>query len=112
MGQQLKKIVKRRRRADYIKRKADQAKLGGSVKSPAVKKADSAKKTAAKKTVAKKAPAKKVAKKSPELEEAQVAAAAPESTEPESAAPVEHVAEKTVEAIEETEAAAPQAEEA
>jgi hypothetical protein len=99
MGQQLKKIVKRRRRADYIKRKADQAKLGGSVKSPAVKKADSAKKTAAKKAVAKKAPAKKVAKKSPDSEEVQIPA-------------VEQVAEKTVEAIEETEAAAPQAEEA
>ena len=102
MGQQLKKIVKRRRRADYIKRKADQAKLGGSVKSHAVKKADSAKKTTAKKAVAKKAPAKKVAKKSPELEEAQIAAAAPESTEA-----VEPVAEKVVEA----EAAAPQADE-
>ncbi len=76
MGQQLKKIVKRRRRADYIKRKAEQAKLGGSVKSPAVKKADTAKKTAAKKAVAKKAPAKKVAKKSPELEEAHAADAA------------------------------------
>ena len=102
MGQQSKKIIKRRRRADYLKRKAVSAKLGGLVKKPAVKKAD----------VAKKAPAKKVAKKSPELEEAQVAAAAPESTEPESAAAVEHVAEKTVEVLEETAAAAPQADEA
>jgi len=111
MGQQSKKIIKRRRRADYLKRKAETAKLGGLVKKPASKKADVAKKAPAKKVAAKKAPAKKVAKKSPELEEAQVAAAAPESTEPESAAAVEHVAEKTVEAIEENEAAAPQADE-
>ena len=94
MGQQLKKIVKRRRRADYIKRKAEQEKLGGTVKSPAVKKADTAKKAVGKKAVAKKAPAKKVAKKSPELEEAHVDAA------------VEHAAEVT-----ETEAAAPPADE-
>ena len=78
MGQQSKKIIKRRRRADYLKRKADQAKLGGLVKRPAVKKADVAKKAPAKKAAAKKAPAKKVAKKSPELEEA---AAAPEAVE-------------------------------
>lgn len=63
MGQQSKKIIKRRRRADYLKRKAAQAKLGGIVKSPAVKKAVSAKKAPAKKATAKKAPAKKVAKK-------------------------------------------------
>ena len=44
MGQQSKKIIKRRRRADYLKRKADAAKLGGIVKKPAVKKADVAKK--------------------------------------------------------------------
>ncbi len=64
MGQQTKKIIKRRRRADYVKRKAAQAKLGGIVKKPAVKKAEVAKKApAAKKAAAKKAPAKKVAKK-------------------------------------------------
>jgi hypothetical protein len=63
MGQQSKKIIKRRRRADYLKRKADAAKLGGLVKKPAVKKAEVAKKAPAKKAVAKKAPAKKVAKK-------------------------------------------------
>jgi hypothetical protein len=64
MGQQSKKIIKRRRRADYLKRKADAAKLGGIVKKPAVKKAEVAKKAPAKKAaVAKKAPAKKVAKK-------------------------------------------------
>jgi hypothetical protein len=82
MGQQSKKIIKRRRRADYVKRKAEQAKLGGTVKSSAVKKADPAKKAPAKKVAAKKAPAKKAAKKSPELEDAQVAAAEPvEATE-------------------------------
>ncbi len=66
MGQQSKKIIKRRRRADYLKRKADTAKLGGIAKKPAVKKADKAevaKKAPAKKAAAKKAPAKKVAKK-------------------------------------------------
>lgn len=69
MGQQQKKIIKRRRRADYLKRKAEQAKLGGIAKKPAVKKtekADDAKKAPAKKVAAKKAPAKKVAKKEPE----------------------------------------------
>ncbi|MCF7675940.1 MAG: hypothetical protein K9M97_11390, partial [Akkermansiaceae bacterium] len=65
MGQQSKKIVKRRRRADYLKRKKELAKLGGVVKrKPAAKKpvADKpapAKKVAAKKAPAKKAPAKK-----------------------------------------------------
>jgi hypothetical protein len=68
MGQQSKKIIKRRRRADYLKRKADAAKLGGLVKKPAVKKTEAAKKTPAKKAVAKKAPAKKVAKKATEEE--------------------------------------------
>lgn len=112
MGQQSKKIIKRRRRADYLKRKADAAKLGGAVKRPATKKADAAvKKAPAKKAAAKKAPAKKVAKKSPELEEAQVAVAAPESTEPAEAAAVEHVAEKQVEALDEIEAEAPKADE-
>ena len=110
MGQQSKKIIKRRRRADYLKRKAEQAKLGGIVRKPAVKKAELAKKAPAKKA-AKKAPAKKVAKKSPELEQAQMAAAAPESTEPEAAAAVEHVAEGTAQVLEEAEAAAPQADE-
>lgn len=68
MGQQSNKIIKRRRRADYLKRKKEQAKLGGIVKKPAVKKAESAdkpaaKKAPAKKAAAKKAPAKKAAKK-------------------------------------------------
>lgn len=74
MGQQANKIQKRRRRADYLKRKKEQAKLGGIVKKSVVKKAQApaadkpapakkaAKKTAAKK-IAKKAPAKKAAKK-------------------------------------------------
>ena len=81
MGQQLKKIVKRRRRADYLKRKAEQLKLGGTVKSSAVKKAEPAKKAPAKKAAAtaKKAPAKKVAKKADEV----VETTAPETTEAE-----------------------------
>jgi hypothetical protein len=68
MGQQSKKIIKRRRRADYLKRKADAAKLGGLVKKSAVKKTETAKKAPAKKAAAKKAPAKKVAKKAAEEE--------------------------------------------
>lgn len=64
MGQQSNKIIKRRRRAQYLKRKKEQAKLGGLVKRPVVKKEAPAKKApAAKKAVAKKAPAKKAAKK-------------------------------------------------
>jgi hypothetical protein len=101
MGQQSNKIIKRRRRADYLNRKADQAKLGGlSKKSPAVKKsaavvvkkAPAAKKAAAaapaKKAAAKKAPAKKAA--AVENEEA-----------------VSQVADKTADAIEEIEDNAP-----
>jgi hypothetical protein len=109
MGQQSKKIIKRRRRADYLKRKSDQAKLGGLVKKSAPKKAASSavKKVAAKKAPVKKVAAKKVAKKSPQLEEAQVAENAPESTEPGAAAEVEQVAEKTADAIEEIDASAP-----
>jgi len=71
MGQQSNKIIKRRRRADYLKRKSEQAKLGGILPKASVKKAakaDSASgaegKPAAKKAPAKKA-AKKVAKKAP-----------------------------------------------
>jgi hypothetical protein len=65
MGQQSNKIIKRRRRADYLKRKKDQAKLGGIVKKSAAKKeAPAARKAPAKKAAApKKAPAKKAAKK-------------------------------------------------
>jgi hypothetical protein len=84
MGQQSKKIIKRRRRADYLKRKKEQAKLGGIATRPSVKKADTPKKApAAKKAAAKKAPAKKVAKKAP-AEETRVDAvetAAPEVSE-------------------------------
>lgn len=84
MGQQSNKIIKRRRRADYLKRKKEQEKLGGLVPKakinklnskadavamtkPAPKKA-AAKKAPAKKVAAKKAPAKKVAKKAPASE--------------------------------------------
>ena len=63
MGQQSNKIIKRRRRADYLKRKNEQAKLGGIVKKPSVKKDALAKKASAKKAPAKKAPAKKATKK-------------------------------------------------
>jgi hypothetical protein len=88
MGQQSNKIIKRRRRADYLKRKKEQAKLGGIVKKPAVKKAAEpapAKKAPAKKAAAKKAPAKKAAKKvAAEVQETApevVETAAPETTE-------------------------------
>lgn len=94
MGQQSKKIIKRRRRADYLKRKATSAKLGGLVKKPAVKKAEVAKKAPAKKVAAKKAPAKKVAKK---VEDAVVETAVAEAA----------VEETAVAAVEET--AAPEA---
>ena len=81
MGQQTNKILKRRRRADYLKRKKAQVKLGGIVKKPAVKKAAPAKKAVAKKAPAKKAPAKKApAKKAPAKK------AAPKSAASEAAA--------------------------
>ncbi|MCU0776646.1 MAG: hypothetical protein MUF86_03150 [Akkermansiaceae bacterium] len=65
MGQQSNKVIKRRRRADYLKRKKELSKLGGIVKKPSVKKeaAPAARKAPAKKAAAKKAPAKKAAKK-------------------------------------------------
>ena len=94
MGQQSNKIIKRRRRADYLKRKQDQAKLGGiTKKAPAVKKAAVVvKKTAAKKAAA---PAKKAAaKKAPAKKAANDAAVA-------------EVADKTVDAVEEIEESAP-----
>lgn len=96
MGQQSNKTIKRRRRANYLQRKKDQAKLGGiTKKSPAVKKSavstDAAKKAPAKKAAA---PAKKAAKKVPAKKAAVDAAAA-------------EVADKTVEAVEEIEANAP-----
>jgi hypothetical protein len=98
MGQQSNKIIKRRRRADYLNRKKDQAKLGGiSKKSPAVKKAAAPAKKAAAAAPAKKAvaPAKKAAaKKAPAKKVADDAAVA-------------EVADKTVEAIENIEEGAP-----
>lgn len=76
MGQQSNKVIKRRRRANYLQRKKDQAKLGGIVKkAPAVKK--EATKAPAKKA-AKKAPAKKAVKK---VEEPATEASAAEVTE-------------------------------
>ena len=84
MGQQSNKIIKRRRRADYLKRKQEQAKLNGLLpktkikkaaqqvepgEKPAVAKKTAAKKAPAKKAAAKKAPAKKVAKEAPASEE-------------------------------------------
>ena len=82
MGQQSNKIIKRRRRADYLKRKKEQAKLGGIIRKPVEKKeAAPAKKAPAKKAAAKKAPAKKAAKKAapakPEVVEAVEAAEVP-----------------------------------
>lgn len=69
MAQQSNKIIKRRRRADYLKRKKEQAKLGGLLPKATVKKvpkkvaAPAEAKPAAKKAAAKKAPAKKAAAK-------------------------------------------------
>lgn len=81
MGQQSNKVIKRRRRVDYLKRKKEQGKLGGTVKKSVVKKdpvpaakdaADKAPAKKAAKKATKKAPAKKVAKKaSPETEAAE-----------------------------------------
>jgi len=70
MGQQSNKIIKRRRRADYLKRKQEQLKLDGLLPKAKVKTAKAVSTPAdteapAKKAVAKKAPAKKVAKKAP-----------------------------------------------
>ncbi|MFZ9937562.1 MAG: hypothetical protein ACO3JG_10980 [Luteolibacter sp.] len=69
MGQQLNKVIKRRRRADYLKRKKEQEKLGGFLRKPSAKSespdAAEAKKAPAKKAAAKKAAAKKAAKKAP-----------------------------------------------
>lgn len=70
MAQQSNKIIKRRRRADYLKRKKEQAKLGGILPKATVKKVSkvadgSAEEKPAAKKAAKKAPAKKAAKKAP-----------------------------------------------
>ena len=73
MGQQIRKVTKRRRRVEYIKRKKEQSKLNSNTPirlavpvakdaKPAAKEAP-AKKTAAKAAAAKKAPAKKPAAK-------------------------------------------------
>ena len=77
MGQQIKKVIKRRRRKDYLRRKNEQAKLGGSVKKASiVKKAPAASAEKAEK----KAPAKKAAKKAPAKKAAKVVEAAVEAT--------------------------------
>jgi len=94
MGQQTNKVIKRRRRADYLKRKREQAKLGAIVKKPAAKKPDApAKKEAAttKKAPARKAAAKKTAKKAPAKKAAKKTVAEtiePSATVEESPAPV------------------------
>ena len=73
MGQQIRKVTKRRRRIEYLKRKKEQSKLNSNAPirlavpvakdaKPAAKEAP-AKKTAAKAAAAKKAPAKKPAAK-------------------------------------------------
>ncbi|MGJ8632504.1 MAG: hypothetical protein ACSHX7_01170 [Luteolibacter sp.] len=91
MAQQSNKIIKRRRRANYLKRKKEQAKLGGILPKAKVKKsatkADAPDKEAAAvvkkaaKKAAKKAPAKKAAKKAPAKKAAKKAAKPKESTE-------------------------------
>ena len=54
MGQQSNKITKRRRRANYLKRKKELAKLGGIAKKAPAKKEAPAKKAPAKKAADKK----------------------------------------------------------
>ena len=71
MGQQIRKVTKRRRRADYLKRKKEQAKLNSNtpirLATPVAKEAKPAatetKKAEPKAAAAKKAPAKKPAAK-------------------------------------------------
>lgn len=70
MGQQHNKVLKRKRRKEYLRRKnvldnatSGEKKVKPAAKTAAVKKAAPAKKAAAKKVAAKKAPAKKVAAK-------------------------------------------------
>ena len=83
MGQQIRKVTKRRRRADYLKRKKEQAKLNSNtpirLATPVAKEAKpAAKEVPAKKTAAK-APAKTAAaKKAP----AKKPAAKKEAAEP------------------------------
>lgn len=70
MGQQIKRVLKRRRRKAYLTRKNEQVKLGLKPKRSILSKsvatggddAPTAKKAVAKKATAKKAPAKKAAK--------------------------------------------------
>lgn len=65
MGQQIRKVTKRRRRIEYIKRKKEQAKLNSSqtVRLASVVTKAATKEAPAKKATAKKAPAKKTVKK-------------------------------------------------
>ena len=70
MGQQHNKVLKRKRRKEYLRRKkvidnanSGEKKVKPAVKKVAAKKAAPAKKAAVKKVAAKKAPAKKVAAK-------------------------------------------------
>jgi hypothetical protein len=118
MGQQIRKVIKRRRRANYLKRKSEQAKLGGiATKKSAPKKAAESsaapKKAVGAKKAAKKAPAKKVAKKSAEIEATEEISDAPATTVPaalesEQAEAVDAVAEGTAEVIDDLETTAPQ----
>ncbi len=75
MGQQSNKVIKRRRRADYLKRKKEQAKLGGFMRKPSAK-SESPVAAVAKKAPVKKAAAKKAAKKAPAKKAAKQAEAA------------------------------------
>lgn len=78
MGQQIKTVLKRRRRKAYLTRKSEQAKLGLKPKKSSVIKIASAagddqttaKKAPAKKAAVKKAPAKKAAKVAEESSDA------------------------------------------
>lgn len=81
MGQQRNKVIKRRRRADYLKRKKEQAKLGGILRKPSSN-SESPDAAEAKKAPVKKTAAKKVAKKAPAKKAAKKADAAPEEQAP------------------------------
>lgn len=96
MGQQYNKLIKRRRRKEYLRRKQERIKLLG--KTSGKKGADSkpAKKAAPKKTAAKKAaPKKKVAEKAPEAEAPAPEAEAPAEKAPEAEAPAEEKKESS-----------------
>lgn len=78
MGQQIRKVTKRRRRIEYLKRKKEQSKLNSNTPIRlAVPVAKDAKEAPAKKTAAKKTETKAAAKKAPAKKPAAKKAAEP-----------------------------------